>query len=52
VNRRVLTLPANHRTITSSGYSNLEVWLHQLDQRLAGIIQAKSPGAPATLRVL
>jgi pectate lyase len=29
-NRRALTLPANHSTITASGYSNLELWLHQL----------------------
>jgi pectate lyase len=29
-NRRALTLPANHSTISASGYSNLELWLHQL----------------------
>ena len=39
VNRRSLTLPANHATITASGYTNLELWLHQLDQQLQGSVQ-------------
>jgi len=28
VNFRALTLPANPNTITASGYTNLEIWLH------------------------
>ena len=32
VNTRALTLPANQATITSSGYSNLELWLQTLGQ--------------------
>jgi pectate lyase len=34
-NRRALTLPANHSTIGTSGYSNLELWLHQLAAQVA-----------------
>jgi pectate lyase len=48
-NTRALSLPANHATITSSGYSNLELWLHQLDAQLAGQVQATAPAAPATV---
>lgn len=49
VNRRALTLPANPNTVTSSGYTNLELWLHSLDQALGGVAQAKSPAAPTAL---
>lgn len=45
-NRRTLTLPANPNTVTASGYTNLELWLHSLDQSIAGVTQAKSPAAP------
>jgi hypothetical protein len=48
-NTRALTLPANHATITASGYSNLEFLLHQLDAQLAGQVQANAPAAPATV---
>jgi hypothetical protein len=47
--RRVLSLPASHATITASGYSNLEVWLHQLDAQLAGAVAAVAPQAPQAL---
>jgi pectate lyase len=49
VNRRALTLPANPNTVTSSGYTNLEVWLHSLDATVGGLTQAQGPAAPATL---
>jgi len=51
VNTRVLTLPANHATITSSGYSNLELWLHQLDQQVGGTVSAKAPATSQALSV-
>jgi pectate lyase len=50
-NRRVLTLPANHATVTASGYSNLELWLQQLDLSLAGVVPAQAPGTPTGLVV-
>jgi pectate lyase len=50
-NRRSLTLPANHATVTSSGYSNLELWLHQMDQTAQGTIQVNSPSAPQAVAV-
>ena len=49
VNTRALTLPANQATITSSGYSNLELWLHQLDKQVVGTATATSPAAPAVV---
>jgi hypothetical protein len=49
VNRRTLTLPANPNTVTASGYTNLEVWLHSLDQTVGGVAQAKSPASPTAL---
>jgi pectate lyase len=51
VNRRTLTLPANHATITSSGYTNLELWLQQMDKALSGVVAAGSPAAPQALAV-
>jgi hypothetical protein len=50
-NRRTLTLPANPGTTASNGYTNLENWLHSMDQSLAGVVQAGSPGSPAALSV-
>jgi pectate lyase len=50
-NRRALTLPANHATVTSSGYTNLEVWLQQMDKSLSGVVAASSPAAPQALAV-
>jgi pectate lyase len=51
-NRRTLTLPANPNTVTASGYTNLEVWLHSLDDSVKGVTQAKSPAPPQSLTVL
>ena len=48
-NRRTLTLPANHASIASNGYSNLENWLHQLDLAIAGVMPPASTGSPAML---
>lgn len=45
-NKRTLTLPANPNTVTASGYTNLELWLHSLDQSVGGVTQANSPAAP------
>jgi len=50
-NHRSLTLPANQATVTSSGYTNLEVWLQQMDQALSGVIAAGSPAAPQSFAV-
>jgi hypothetical protein len=50
-NRRTLTLPANHASIASNGYSNLENWLNAMDQTLAGVVQAESPASPLALSV-
>jgi hypothetical protein len=50
-NTRRLTLPANPNTVTASGYTNLELWLHSLDQQLAGVVQAKAPAPPQTVSV-
>jgi pectate lyase len=50
-NRRSLTLPANHASIASNGYSNLENWLNTMDQSMGGVVQALSPAAPLALTV-
>lgn len=44
-NRRSLTLPANPSSVTSSGYTNLEVWLHEMSAEVEGR-SAKPPIAP------
>ena len=43
-NRRTLTLPADPSTVTSSGYTNLEVWLHQMAAQVEG--RAGTPKSP------
>jgi hypothetical protein len=50
-NRRALTLPANPNTVTASGYTNAELWLHSLDGAMNGVTQAKSPAAVQALVV-
>jgi pectate lyase len=50
-NRRTLTLPANPGTVTASGYTNLELWLHSLDGTVSGVTQAAAPAAPSVLSV-
>ncbi|MGQ0750124.1 MAG: hypothetical protein ACT4PS_06275, partial [Betaproteobacteria bacterium] len=36
VNVRALTLPANPDTVTASGYTNLELWLHEMAKAVEG----------------
>jgi hypothetical protein len=50
-NTRRLTLPANPSTTTSNGYTNLENWLHDLDDNVQGLSTAESPAAPLSLSV-
>jgi hypothetical protein len=50
-NVRRLTLPTNHSTITSNGYTNLENWLHSMDLNVAGVVAADSPTSPPSLSV-
>jgi hypothetical protein len=35
-NRRPLTLPPNPNGMTASGYTNLEVWLHNMSRQVEG----------------
>lgn len=44
-NRRALTLPAGPDTVTASGYTNLELWLHDMAADVEGRSR-KAPGAP------
>lgn len=44
-NTRVLQLPANPNAVTSSGYTNLEVWLHEMAAQVEGRT-TKTPVAP------
>jgi hypothetical protein len=50
VRTRPLRLPVNQRALTSSGYSNLEIWLHALSADLQGDV-ATSPRPPTEIRV-
>jgi hypothetical protein len=50
-NTRRLTLPANPNTMTSNGYTNLENWLHSLDQTVQGNYSTESPTSPPALSV-
>jgi hypothetical protein len=50
-NRRTLTLPANPNTVTASGYTNLEIWLHSLDASVSGVTQTTAPASPLRLTV-
>jgi pectate lyase len=50
-NRRTLTLPSNQSSIASNGYSNLENWLHSLDQQASGTMSTNSPTSPVSLSV-
>jgi pectate lyase len=50
-NRRTLTLPSNPNTVASNGYTNLENWLHAMDQTLAGVVSTQSPSSPPALSV-
>lgn len=44
-NRRALTLPANPNTVTASGYTNLELWLHGMAAEVEGRPKS-SPKSP------
>jgi hypothetical protein len=46
VNRRTLTLPANPSTVTASGYTNLELWLHRMSAEVEGR-SYRAPVAPS-----
>jgi hypothetical protein len=50
VRTRPLRLPVNQRALTSSGYTNLEIWLHALSADLQGDV-ATSPRPPSDIRV-
>jgi hypothetical protein len=43
-NSRALTLPADPNTVTASGYTNLELWLHDMSAQVEG----RSPKLPAS----
>jgi hypothetical protein len=42
-NTRALTLPANHNEVTPSGYTRLELWLHEM----AAQVEGRSPQPPS-----
>lgn len=44
-NRRALTLPADPNTVTASGYTNLELWLHDMAADVEGRSR-RGPEAP------
>jgi hypothetical protein len=48
---RTLTIPSSPTSTASNGYTNLENWLHAMDETLAGIVQAQSPTSPPALSV-
>jgi hypothetical protein len=48
---RVLTLPSNYNSTASNGYTNLENWLHDLDQNVQGVASSLSPTSPPSLSV-
>jgi hypothetical protein len=56
VNRRALTLPSNPDAVTSSGYTNLEVWLHGFASALepggTGSTTTTAPAAPTGVRIV
>ena len=52
VNRRTLTLPSNHTSIASNGYSNLENWLNSMDRSISNAVAVdSSPTSPPSLSV-
>ena len=50
-NTRRLTIPSNPNTVASNGYTNLENWLHDMDQNVQGMTSALSPTSPPALSV-
>jgi hypothetical protein len=49
--RRTLSLPSSQNKVTSNGYTNLENWLHSMDQTVAGTVSTNSPLSPPSLSV-
>ena len=49
--RRTLSLPSSQNKVASNGYTNLENWLHSMDQSIAGVVSSNSPLSPASLSV-
>ena len=47
-NVRALSLPANPHTATASGYTNLELWLHDYAATVEGTNNAPTAPAPPT----
>ena len=52
VNSRALTLPANPHTVTASGYTNLEVWLHAYAAVVEGTAVLAAPSAPSGFHIV
>jgi len=50
-NTRRLTIPSNPNTVASNGYTNLENWLHAMDDSMMGVTSSMSPTPPAALSV-
>jgi hypothetical protein len=50
-NRRALTLPSNPSGVTSSGYTNLEVWLHKMSAAVEGRGSSSPPVSPQLVSV-
>jgi hypothetical protein len=48
VNTRSLALPSNPHTVTSSGYTNLENWLHGMAAAVEASNQTATPPSPPT----
>jgi|SoiMethySBSTD1v2_1073268.scaffolds.fasta_scaffold124984_3 hypothetical protein len=48
---RKLTLPSNPSTVASNGYTNLENWLHTMDQSVQGVTSSSSPAAASAVTV-
>jgi hypothetical protein len=47
-NRRTLTLPSNPNEVTPSGYTRLELWLHEM----AAEVEGRTPSPPAAPRLI
>jgi hypothetical protein len=45
-NRRALVLPADHNSVTSSGYTKLELWLHEMAAAVEGRTTTAKPKSP------
>ncbi len=48
-NKRTLELPSNPNSVNSDGYTNLEVWLHEMAAEVEG--RSRVPPAPPVLRI-